>query len=200
MSMHVNGTWPNQAHMKNIYTEQIPNRPDPPPAGREDPVQQQSERDIVNISHEARKLQSRDQAMQANQSSINQERDIYRPGQEQTELRAENSLKAPRETGNNTKTDQVFIDDREDDLESADKQNRIEKEQLLRAGQERNTAQEPLANPENESNRLEDSNQRVQNPATAADSMSKIDSASTVQAYATAANMTQANLIVNYKL
>ncbi len=195
MAMNINGVSPNPAYLKNIYTEQNANRPEAVSADRENIAALREERDRLTISAEARRLSQANQAvLTSNERSVDQEREIYRPGQEQLILRGEDSL-VERPGPDNNEVQSMPVSDREEGLNRMDQQNRLADEQVAAAEPSADFPREAPAAGENNNASVD-----AQDLTTGAGNVNNVNSSSVVQAYASAANMTQASLTVNYKV
>ena len=161
--------------------------------------QGRDDRDIAIISEEARRLQRSTRAMGPVESSVSQQREMLIPGQGQTELQPQAGLEPPRDISS-ASPDQGQPE-REMEIEPG--LDRLD--QLDRPGQQGPAATSPeapaaqqtaarAAESDNFQQQLQDLTR-----STAAN-INSVNSSSIVQAYASAANVTQATMIVNYKV
>lgn len=202
MSVNFNPVVPDAAHIRNIYFEQNDNNNNRSTAAQQRDAENNTtrimdRRDTINISNEARTLQRLSSMNNIHDTTLGQQREIYRPGLEQTELRSEAGLEEPREAGN-----EVI---RGNDVTASEQQvpAGLREEEGLReapAGPEQN---EQGNQPPEEETRIGEVERRARSSEDMREveaNINTFNNSSLIQAYATAANVTQASFTVNYKV
>lgn len=202
MSVNFNPVVPDAAHIRNIYFEQNENN------NNHSAVAQQREaennttrimdrRDTLNISNEARTLQRLSSMNNIHDTTLGQQCEIYRPGLDQTELRSEASLKEPRETGNEViRGNEITANEQREEVVSREEEGlRDAPARPEQAEQEQQLPREEakFGEAERRARSSEDMREVEAN-------INTFNSSSLFQAYATAANVTQASFTVNYKV
>lgn len=191
MEVNLNQAMFRADYMREVYSSRNPvsnnNR-----AGQDLISVREDERDIAIISEEARRLQHSTKAMGSNESSLDQQRDILIPGQDQTELKPDAGLEPSREFENSEQTPAPEIIE-----EQAVEYYNLERSESSRSGAvETEAAESREASAEQP---VEAAENQQDNTSTQAN-INNINRSSLVQAYASAANVTQATLTVNFKV
>ena len=196
MGPAVNRSRLSPEYLKNIYTASVSKKPDPPSAMRESGINYRVGRDSAAISEEARQMQRVEQSKNIYGSSIDQQKNINRPGPDQRKVDDQENLEGQRE---NRISEQKEIFER---FRIKDDQQLDEKEQLERAKEnEELTKANENRKPEipvPETAERAQKNLRDDTAPTAG--VDNANNSEIIQAYASAANFTQASITVNYKL
>ncbi|MGM0653380.1 MAG: hypothetical protein ACQES4_11475 [Bacillota bacterium] len=201
MSVNFDPVMPNAAYLRDIYfgqneNENISNRSE---SARQESENRSSgimnQQDTVTISAEARNMQRLSGMNNIDDTTLGQQREMYRPGLEQTEIRSEAGIEEPREANNEVIRGSEMPVKEQEELVSLKEQEGMRE---APARFEKNE-QQPL--------REEESFGEAQQRARSSEDMRTVEaninsfnSSSLVQAYATAANVTQASFTVNYKV
>jgi|GEM_PF-4357167 len=196
MGPAVNRSRLSPEYLKNIYTTSASKKPDPPSAMRESGINYRVGRDSANISEEARQMQRVEQSKNIYGSSIDQQKNINRPGPDQRKVDDQENLEKQRE---NRVSEQKEIFER---FRIKEDQQLDEKEELERAKEnEELTKADDDRKPEipvPETAEKVQENLRDDTAPTAG--VDNANNSEIIQAYASAANFTQASITVNYKL
>lgn len=190
---NINRNAVNPEYLRSIYTGRGRIGTELGQAGLESGIRLRNYRDTMNISEEARRMQRTSQALNVERSAVDQQKEINRPGQQETVLRDKVNLEKQgdqpdREEGARLKQNEDFqkwLESRKQLYEGRGEPARVEVP----------TVSEPREPAESEPGISEERD----NPPLQAgyDNYRYSDQ---VQAYASAANFTQAALTVNYKL
>ncbi len=152
-----------------------------------------NERDLAIISEEARRLQRSRKALGTHESSVDQKRDMIIPGQDQTELRLEKKLEQQAEAAYKPQK----ANDVAEANNSTNRLNDVENRYRMFSDQDRTEA------PPSEDIKPQEiitADEELKDNTSVEANVNRFKQSSQIQAYASAANMTQASLIVNYKL
>lgn len=202
MSVNFNPVVPNAAYLRDIYFGQNENENN---SNRNEPDRQESEnrssgimnqRDTLTISAEAQRMQRLSEMTNIDDTTLGQQREIYRPGLEQTEIRSEAGLEEPRNVNNEVLREEVMPVNEQDEIHGLSEQEATREPAAAPAEPE-------TAPPPPEETRFGESERIARNSEdmrAVEANINTFNSSSLVQAYATAANVTQASFTINYKV
>ena len=190
---NINRTVINSEYLRNIYTKRNNIGTELGQAGLESGIRQRNQRDTMNISEEARRLQRTSQALNVDKSAVDQQKEINRPGQQETVLRDKVNLE--RQNDQSGRGERIRLKKNEEFQKWLESRRQLYEETRDPDRIEVLTASEPSETAENEQERLKDRDYQAQQI-----SYNDYRYSDQVQAYASAANFTQATLTVNYKL
>ena len=190
---------PNQAmfqaeYFRNLYADQNLNnagqiRPDVERADN-----QKDERDIAIISEEARRMQRSTKALGSNESSLDQQREMLVPGQIQTEMQPRSGIEAENHTVNRVEQP------REPETVSYNEQLTNDMAVQSESAQREDNVDTNTGTRESSIDEVINRNENLQNNSSVEANINNINLSSQIQAYASAANLTQATMIVNHKV
>ncbi len=203
MSVNFDPVMPNAAHIRSIYFGQNDNETNSnrPESDRQQPENRSSsimnQRDTLTISAEARNMQRSSSMNNINDTTLGQQREIYRPGLEQTEIRSEAGIEDTRETASE------MIEESERTASEQQEQLSRREEEEIREAPSRTEQAEQDQRPSREEANFGEAERRARSSEdlrAVEANINSFNSSSLVQAYATAANVTQASFTVNYKV
>ncbi len=203
MSVNFNPVVPKAAYLRDIYfgqneNENNSNRPE---AERRESENRSSgiinQPDTLTISDEAQRMQRLSEMANIHDATLGQQREMYRPGLEQTEIRSEAGLEEPRETGHEIiRKNEIPVNKQQEEPvlreEEGIRENPVRPEQAVQ-NQRPPLEETSFGEAETRARSSEDMRAAEANIKT-------FNSSSLVQAYATAANVTQASFTINYKV
>jgi hypothetical protein len=191
MVVSFNTKAPNVAYMRELYSSGPGTGQGQVNEAARQPPDSAGNRDSLFISAEARRMYHVNQALNVNENILDQQGDIYRPGQEQTVMRSDFSLKVDR--NERQAPEAAPPPERTESIEPEV----MEINRNQSAGRVENNS--PAA--ERDNNRrveqVQTDNQSVNTPAGITNTVNRSD---LLQAYSAAANVNQASYIVNYKV
>ncbi len=190
---NINRNAVNPEYLRNIYTGRNNIGTELGQAGLESGIRLRNYRDTMNISEEARRMQRTGQALNVDKSAVDQQKEINRPGQQETVLRDKVNLE--RQDDQSGREDKARLEKNEDFQKWLESRKQLNEETREPARIEVPTVSEPREPAESEPDRPEERD----NPPLQA-GYNNYRYSDQVQAYASAANFTQATLTVNYKL
>jgi len=181
-------------YFRSIYAEPKSHNSGLAKANRELSLPDQNDRDRAIISEEARRMQRSTKTLGTNESSFDQHRQILIPGQDQTELQPQAGLKPARAT------DDMLNINKELSPDPVPPQEALRKTVAKSTGPQQEApgsiSEPPKPVAEDTLNIIESQ----QDYRSLEANINNINRSSQLQSYATAANITQASMTVNYKV
>jgi len=198
MNKIINSVMPGNAYQKNAYSKQKSN---PQAQERLEPGQQShfartfNGRDNLTISDEARRMQHLKETLQIDESYRGQQNGIYRPGRQELKIRSERGIEPVEEPRTHEKRNEPPENTTRDEFPEANEVNRPQEPEL-----EDLNEISPVTREQESLEEAEGRNPDREDMRTVEASIDRFNTSSQVQAYATAASVTQASFLVNYKV
>ena len=199
MSVNFNPSIASQTYLRELYGAQQGQgggRREAAPEAAQVRPGQVAGRDSLFLSAEARRLYQVNRDLNVNENILTQQGDIYRPGLEETVLRSEESLQPQRVEQTEPLVTNTDESTGSDDLNRLEIEVRVNNEAPDKTNTNSSTSMsERLSTVESDRSVAD-----RQNLTSEEANINAVNSSNLIQAYAAAANVTQASYTVNFKV